>query len=404
MPALLLTTARDARRPNATERATVRRRRGFTLIEMLIAVTMMLLIFAMVVPFLQTQMHTVGQSAGNLDALQNARYTQNAIDRELRVAGAGVVPQQSFIVQAAPMSVTFNAALVTADSSDPTAVYYDPHVDTSTTHALPAAQAITLPTSAATYPSQDYVSSPGVLSTAETVSFYLLRDSTAPITNVYTLYRRVNAAAATVISNNIYVAPGTPFFQYFKIDAATGGLDSIPNASLPLLHNAAQHSSSADTGQSALTDSIRAVQMTVIGMYDDPTKGPIYRTVKTMSKLLNAGLLYASQCGDPPIAVSAPLATWYGGAATDSVTITWTPSVDQNAGEQNVMFYMIFRRPVGSVTWGSPVESVAAGSSTYEYSDPVAPNLHGSFEYNVLAQNCTPANSSSSVSNSVTLP
>src|SRR5579862_8571048 len=110
---------------------------------MLIAVTMMLLIFAMVVPFLQTHMHTVGQSAGNLDALQNARFTQNAIDRELRVAGAGVVPQQSFIVQAAPMSVTFNAALVTADSSDPTAVYYDPHVDTSTTHALPALQAVT---------------------------------------------------------------------------------------------------------------------------------------------------------------------------------------------------------------------------------------------------------------------
>ncbi len=287
-------------------------RRGFTLAEMMIAVTLMLFIFAMVVPFLQTQMHQLGRNAGNLDALQNARFSQNAIDREMRVAGAGVVPQQSFIVQAAPMAVTFNADLATADSSDPLAVYYDPNVDTSTTHALPAAQAVTLPLSGGlTYPSQDYVSAPGVLSTAETISYYLLPDSSQPIANMYMLYRRVNAAAATVVSTGIYVAPGTAFFQYYKIDAVTGGLDSIPNASLPLIHVAAVHSSPADTGQSAQTDSIRAVEMNVTGMYDDPTKGPIYRSVTTMTKLLNAGLLYASECGQPPIAVNVPTATAY---------------------------------------------------------------------------------------------
>ena len=70
-------------------------RAGFTLAEMMIAVTLMLFIFAMVVPFLRTQMHELGQNAGNLDALQNARFSQNAIDRELRVAGAGVVPGRS---------------------------------------------------------------------------------------------------------------------------------------------------------------------------------------------------------------------------------------------------------------------------------------------------------------------
>jgi len=379
-------------------------RPGFSLIEMMIAVTMMLLIFAMVVPFLRTQMHQVGRTAGNLDALQNARFSQNAIDRELRVAGAGVVPQQSFLVQAAPMSVTFNADLVTADSSDPTAVYYDPNVDTSTTHALPFAQAVTLPLSVTNYPGQDYVSAPGVLSTAETISYYLVLDGTAPIANIYTLYRRVNATTPTVVATGISVPAGKAFFQYYKIDAVTGGLDSIPNASLPLLHLAVQHSSPGDTGQSALTDSIRAIQMTVTGMYDDPTKGPIYRTVTTMTKLLNAGLLYASECGQPPISVATPTATWYGGVSTDSVTLDFAASPDQNGGEKDIRFYMVYRRPVGSLDWGNPVTTVPEGPATYHWVDPEAPNLHGSFQYDVLAQDCTPANSGDSISNSVTLP
>ncbi len=380
-------------------------RHGHSLVEMMIAVTIMLMIFAMVIPFLQAQMHQVGRTAGNLDAVQNARYSQNIIDRELRVAGAGVVPQQSFIVQAGPMSVSFNSDLVTADSTDPTAVYYDPNVDTSTTHALPLAQAMLMPLSTTfTYPSQDYVSAPGVLSTAETISYYLVVDHTQPVANIYTLYRQVNAAAPTVVSTGISVPAGKAFFQYYKINGSTGGLDSIPYASLPLYHSASVHSSPADTGQSALTDSIRAVQMVVTGMYDDPTAGPVYRTVTTMTKLLNAGLLYASECGQPPIAVNPPVATRYGGALTDSLNLTWSASPDQNGGEQNVELYMIYERAVGTVDWGNPVESVPAGTTTYKYKDPAAPNLHGQYQYNVIAQNCTPSNSGDAISNTVTLP
>jgi type II secretory pathway pseudopilin PulG len=397
---------RTAARAPSPRRLSVRF--GFTLIEMMIAVTMMLFVFAMVVPFLQTQMHQVGDNAGNLDALQNARFAQNTIDRELRVAGAGVVPAQSFLVQAAPMAVAFNADLVTADSLDPTAVYYDPNVDTSTTHALPAANAITLPLSAIVYPGMDYVSAPGVLSTAETISYWLVADPSQPIANMYILYRQVNAAAPTVVSDGIYVAPGTAFFQYYKI-SSTGALDSIPNASLPLYHTAVVHSSPADTGQSAQIDSIYAVQMNVVGMYDDPTKGPIYRSVTTVTKLLNAGLLYASECGQPPLPVNGtPVATEYTdvlGTFADSVTVTWNASPDQNGGEQNVEFYMIYRRTVGTLDWGNPVETVPAGTATYEYSDPTAPNLAGGqYQYDILAQNCTPSNSIDAISNTVTVP
>ena len=82
------------------------RRSGFTLAELMIAATLMLLVFAMVVPLLRMQTQSLGGGAGRLDALQTARFAQNAIDRDLRIAGDGVLPQQPMVVQADPMAVT----------------------------------------------------------------------------------------------------------------------------------------------------------------------------------------------------------------------------------------------------------------------------------------------------------
>ena len=59
----------------------IRDRRAFTLPEMLIATILMLFVFAMVVPFMRMQTRQIGTGAGRLDALQNARFSQNAIDR-----------------------------------------------------------------------------------------------------------------------------------------------------------------------------------------------------------------------------------------------------------------------------------------------------------------------------------
>lgn len=378
-------------------------RRGFSLIEMMMAVIIMMVIFAALIPFMRTQTRQLGRTAGDLDALQNARYAQNAIDRELRIAGAGVVPLQMMIVRAAPMALTFNADLTTRDSTDPNGVYYDPNVDTTATYVLPHARAIVLPLTTATYPGQDYTSAPGVLGTAQTISYWLVPDPTAPTTNIYTLYRRVNDADSTVVSNGISVPSGKSFFQYFKINQTTHTLDSIPYATLPLYHSAVQHGSPADSAASAQTDSIRAISMSVTGMYNDPAKGPVYRTVTTTTRLLNAGLLGASACGDAPIAISpVPLATKYG--ATDSIVVTWTASIDQNSGEKDVEHYIVYRRPVGNVDWGDPATTFSAGTATYHWVDPDGPNLHGSWQYNVIAQDCTPANSGDAISNTVTLP
>ena len=56
-------------------------RAGFTIVEMMVAVTLTLLVFAITIPFFRAQTLAVGAGAGRLDALQNARYAQAAIDR-----------------------------------------------------------------------------------------------------------------------------------------------------------------------------------------------------------------------------------------------------------------------------------------------------------------------------------
>ena len=60
---------------------------------------------------------------GRGEASQNARFVQDAIDRELRLAGGEV--GQPIIVQATPFALTFNVNLVSNVADDPGAVYID---------------------------------------------------------------------------------------------------------------------------------------------------------------------------------------------------------------------------------------------------------------------------------------
>ena len=134
-------------------------RAGFTLIEMMMAVLLTMLVFAITIPFFRVQTNALDGGAGRLDALQNARYAQSAIDREVRLAGG--VTGQPIIVQAAAFAITFNVDLVTNDLNDPDATYYNPNVDTLAVESWLPARAKTLPTSGITYPTQIYYAGPG---------------------------------------------------------------------------------------------------------------------------------------------------------------------------------------------------------------------------------------------------
>ena len=381
------------------------RREGVTLIEMMIAIVLFVLVFGLAVPFFRYQARSVSASAGRLDALQNARYAQNAIDRDLRISGIGIVQAQPMIVQADGFAITFNADLATKDINDPLSIYYDADIDSSGTDAMLNSSKVTLPNSAVQYPDSNYMNG-GVSSPAETISYWLTKDSTSGRPDQYILFRRVNTLPQKVVAKGIIVPAGTNFFQYMRPNAL-GGLDSIRAANLPLFHSAPIHGSPADTGASALTDSIRVIRMTVTGLYNDPDKGAIMKTVVSSTKLLNAGMSRSSVCGDKPIAVTTATAAVTANSGfplfqPTTVTISWNSSLDQDAGEKDVERYMIFKKLTSSADWGNPIADIAASQTNYTVDDNSLTS--GTWKYGVVAQDCSPANSSVTSTGAINVP
>jgi prepilin-type N-terminal cleavage/methylation domain-containing protein len=96
---------------------------GFTLVELLVALTLLLFVIGTAVQYLRKQSTFVAVQSIRSDALQNAEFAVSQVDRELREAGAGVVDIQPMLVQVDSDAVTFNANMVSIDSGDVRAVY-----------------------------------------------------------------------------------------------------------------------------------------------------------------------------------------------------------------------------------------------------------------------------------------
>ena len=112
------------------------------------------------------------------------------------------------------------------------------------------------------------------------------------------MYRRVNDETAIMVARGL--RPNGPVFRYYKADSA-GRQVEVSQALLPLFHSAPIHGSPRDSAKSALTDSVRGVQVTLHGIYNDPDKGPITKRIQTGVRLMNAGLVRQSVCGEQPL-------------------------------------------------------------------------------------------------------
>lgn len=343
-------------------------RRGFTLLEMIVSMTVIAITLGLTVPFFRNEIQAFGNIAGRDDAQQNARYGVSMIDRELRVAGVGVTDAQPLIVQAAPYAITFNLDLVSRDKNDKGAAYYDPDIDPSAAASLPQANKITLPLSASIqYPDTGYMQAAGLPSEAETVSFWVAADPDPAANGTYALFRRVNTMPATVVAKALVLPTGEPAFRYFKADTL-GQLVEIPQASLPLYHSAKIHNSKADSAKSALTDSIRVVRVRITGQFTDRKNVKQLRPVETGVRIMNAGLLHFRTCGDPPILTSVITAVVTTVPST-KVTLSWTPSVDQSTGEKDIEQYAIYRRLSTAALFTEPMASIPGGSPSYSFTD-----------------------------------
>ncbi len=378
-------------------------RAGFTVLEMMISMTLIAVTLALTVPFFRTQVQAFGNIAGRDDAQQNARYGVSMIDRELRVSGVGVLNAQPLIVQAAPYAITFNVDLVTRNSADKGASYYDPDVDVDGSSSLPMTSRITLPLSTVQYPDSNYNGQiGGAPSEAETVSYWVAPDPDPSAGGTYALFRRVNALPAVVVAKALVLPTGEPTFRYFKADTL-GQLIEIPQNLLPIYHSAAIHNSKADTGNySALTDSIRVVRVRLTGQFKD-RKGVLNkRPVETGVRIMNAGLLHFRTCGDAPIFTSTVQRV---ASATPSpqVVVTWSSSLDQSAGEKDIERYSIYRRASSATLFTEPIASVPGGNSSYSFTDTQVQS-GDQLIYGIAAVDCGSQSSAVQSATLVTVP
>jgi prepilin-type N-terminal cleavage/methylation domain-containing protein len=382
--------------PNAHASAA---RPGFTLLEIIVSMSLLLMVLGAAVPFLIVQTRTMASHAGRHDAQQNAMFGVEEIERELRAGGTGAVSTQPLIVQAAVDALTFNVDLVSRVSRTDGAVYFDPDADSATTLALRPADVVTLPNSGWTYPNVLHAQPSGLPSGAETISYWVEPDSVAGRAR---LMRRVNAAPAQPVASGLVLPPGEPVFRYFAVDSV-GTLYEVPAALLPLRHVQDLHGAANDTGADALVDRIRVVRVRLTAAFVDREQGELRRRAQRTVRIHNAGLVRHSTCGDPPLFGAAAVAVPSLPGDPPAATLTFSAASDEGGGERDVMRYAVYRRQPSDPAFGEPIASIAAGLPTYSFTDTDVRSGE-SWIYAVVAQDCTPATSTQSVSNPVIIP
>ena len=107
---------------------------------------------------------------------------------------------------------------------------------------------------------------------------------------------------------------------------------------------------------------------------------------------MNAGLIHHTTCGNPPINPTNVVATVTAANGTTIpqtyVTITWTKSVDDGAGENDVERYAIYRRLSSQTTFDQPIGSLPGGKATYSFQDNDV-STGQSWVYAVAALDCS---------------
>lgn len=377
-------------------------RAGFTLVEMMVSMTMLLALIGAAMSLYQGQTKSMTRTARRLDALSNAQYALTAIERELRVAGAGTVAGQPVLVAATSRSIVFSANVATRDSLDAQAVYVNLDADPAAVGAFRLADRAPVPGNPSDYyPDTTHVDGGGAPTRAETIAFWFSPDSTATDPTEHILWRRANRAAPEVVARGILIAPTDTVFQFFQPDDKTG-LKPIDAAKLPLAHSAYNHGNDKDKDAAALIDSVRLVRLRVRAVMRSAGNPPTVRRTEGVVRIQNAGMLRRETCGEKPLPTS-PTASVVITGGVPTVEVAWNAAVDEIGGENDVERYVIYRRATGTPDFEEPIASVPAGQPSYKFVDSNV--LKGQiWVYGVAAQDCSPANSEIFVTSAVAIP
>lgn len=373
--------------------------RGFSLVELLVALTVFGVLMAGTLSFFSSQDEAFQDGMERMSVLQNVRFAANALEKDLRTAGSNLAPGQPALVYAGPSTVAFNADFATNDVDDPFAVYFEPEATQAEVRALTEGRGGDIPGTSFAYPDTTYreSGSTGPAGAAETLIFFFEPDASTERTDDYVLRRQVNDRPAEVVARQLVPPESGRFFEFWELpDSASGptSLSAVPPSRLPLRHSEAVHNSPADTGSTRRIDGVHGVRLTLTATSDASGDDEKRASIDRLVKLPNVGLSRRPTCGDAPLlGTSLTAVPDLNDDGDPIVELFWGQATDESGGEEDVVRYVLYRRSTGSGDWGEPMLSIPSGQSSYTYTDAsVSPGQ--SYDYGLAAQDCTPSLSS----------
>lgn len=373
-------------------------RAGFTIVELLIALTVFGVIIGASLAFMNAQNKALNTGLDKMTGLQTARFAIEILETDLSTAGTNVPAGQPALALAGSDVISFSADYVTNIAKNPFAVYYDP--DAPTGQVQMTTTKTTLPNSSFQYPDTAYMAGP-VVSPAELITFFFRPDSSTARSDDYVLFRRVNTGTPELVANNLLAPTSNPFFRYFTTAGQT--IDSVSAGQMPLKHTVRMHGSASDTGLVSKADSVRAVRITLKATNGLSGANEQIAELTRVVMMPNIQVQMVEACGSDPILGSALSAKDTLTATGDrAIRLAWAPGTDENGGEKDVMRYVVWRRPGGAGTWDEPLLSVPAGQPNYFYLDQSVV-VGQQYQYGLAAQDCTPSLSQITASTTITV-
>jgi hypothetical protein len=361
---------------------------GFTLAEVIIALTLAGIVFSGVVTLIRVQKSLYVKGVLRTEAAQKARFAVDYLERELRLAGSGTLANQPIIVYGDEEAVVINADLVTRDRDDVLAVYYDPDAPVSESVG-PDSGTMRLP-DGSVYPRVWYGPNrtPGG---AETVTLRFVPYSASR----YALIRRINTSDPDTLMKDLE-RPQGGFFSYYAVD----GSGTSRKLQTPLAHDEPIHAGPGDTARSARTDSIRSIRASFAVIVRDPEGNDRALETRVAIAPRNMGLTLHASCGQRPIVPSPPQLTL---TPQNGAQVTWPPAFDETGGEGDVRQYNLYRAESSTGPW-IPIQTIPiAGVPSYTYEDlSVEPGK--AYWYAVAATDCTPAESEWASAGPIVIP
>lgn len=360
-------------------------RRGMTLVEMLVALIIFTIILAGALGALRSQSRGFDRGSDDMSMLQNMRFAADLLDQEIRTAGTNLAADQPPVVYAGANAFAINADLTSNVANDLFAVYVDLDAPAGQVTGFPLGSAQPIPQSAPafTYPMANYTGN-----MAETIIFFFEPDASTADATDFRLMRQINDQPAEVLVRNALPYPGRTFFQYFYENG--GRIDTVPGTWSPMSHFVAQYTGDETTMPLARINLLRATEVNFT--VTNGRAGTAQRTqqMSFIVSLPNTGIEQVQTCGFPPILGVPLFATSGGTLGAETIDLTWLAAQDETTGEQDVLRYVIWRRPFGAAVWGDPYRSIPAGNATYLFNDQQVA-VGETWEYQLAAQDCTPA-------------